>query len=262
MSVVHTDEWLIKLNAHPIQLCERLTSYFEEATARDIYLHLVHHGMYSSSSDVTQIVEEMKQKRIWERVETIYKKLRKRWNGPDVPIFIFPADPRNRKLACDFNSKGGLAYPDKLFLFLLPHHTEKEIEAVFTHEYNHVCRLDKQKKNSEQYTLLDAIILEGLAENAVSQYVGETYKANWTTYYSEYELMKFWRRYIAPYQSIQSHHSAYDRLLYGHGFYPNMLGYAVGYGMVRCCLQEKGIDFSKLMEMPSERIARLSRFSE
>lgn len=256
MPIVRTDEWLEK---HPLKLCERLTPYFEHATARGIYLHLTHHGMYSSTEKVTETVTEMKQKRIWERVDALYQQLRKRWNGPDIPIFIFPANARNRKLARDFNSKGGLAYHDKLFLFLLPHHETKEIAAVLTHEYNHVCRLEKQPK--EEYTLLDGIILEGLAEQAVGQFVGKAYEAKWTTYYSDDELRKFWRKYVAPHQSIPPSHSLHDRLLYGRGWYPPLLGYAVGYGIVRQALQ-KGESFSKLMEIPSERIVQLSRFGE
>lgn len=257
MPVVRTDEWVVK--DRPIQLCERLTFYFENATARDIYLHLIHHGMYSSTNDIAKIADEMKRKQIWEHAEEIYQKLRKRWNGPDVPIFIFPADAYNRKLARDFNSKGGLAYPDKLFLFLLPHHQQKEIEAVLTHEYNHVCRLAKQRK--EEYTLLDALILEGLAEHAVGQYVGKAYQAKWTVYYSDDELRKFWKRYLVRYQSIQPNHSLHDRLLYGLGLYPSMLGYAVGYGIVHLALQE-GHGLPQLMEMSSERIVQLSRFNE
>ncbi|QPA33067.1 DUF2268 domain-containing protein [Anoxybacillus caldiproteolyticus] len=262
MPIVRTDEWLVKLHSRPLQLCERLTPYFEEATARDIYLHLIQHGMYQPSNDIANIVDQMKKKRMWKHITTIYEALKKQWNSPDVPIFLFPADPHNRKLAREFNSKGGLAYPDKLFLFLLPHHTEKEIKAVFTHEYNHVWRFAKHEKQSDDYTLLDAIILEGLAENAVREYVGDTYKANWTTYYSEQEIIQFWRRYLSPHQSIPVHHPLYNRLLYGLGFYPNMLGYAVGYSIVHHCLQKRGVRFSELMELSSERIVQLARLGE
>ncbi|WP_027408930.1 DUF2268 domain-containing protein [Anoxybacteroides tepidamans] len=257
MPVIRTDEWMKK--EKPTEICERLVFYFENANARDIYLHLIHHGMHSLSHDVTKTIEEMKRKGIWERADAIYQELQKRWNGPDVPIFIFPADSRNRKLARDFNSKGGLAYSDKLFLFLLPHHQLKEIEAVLTHEYNHVCRLAKQPK--KENTLLDAIVLEGLAEQAVGKYVGEAHQAKWINYYSEEELRKFWKQYLARYQSIRQSHSLHNRLLYGLGLYPPMLGYATGYGMVGAAMEEEG-DILKLLAMPSERVLQLSRFDE
>lgn len=108
-------------------------------------------------------------------------------------------------------------------------------------------------KESEDTTLLDAIILEGLAENAVCQYVGKEQQARWTTYYSDEQLYSFWKRYVSPHKSIFSKHPLYARLLYGLGFYPTMLGYAVGHYIVRRCL-EHGARFSELMNMDSEQI--------
>ncbi|WP_044748686.1 DUF2268 domain-containing protein [Bacillus alveayuensis] len=258
MPVFRTDEWLIKAGEKPIELCKKLAPYFHDARPHEIFAHLTKHGMYRSANGLKQVVKEMKEKRIWEDVVKIYAILMKQWNGPDIPVFIFPADWRNRKLLREFNSKGGLAYRNKLFLFLLPHHTKKEIEAVITHEYNHVCRLAKLTKKEEDYTLLDAIILEGLAENAVNEYVGASYKANWTTYYSEKQLETFWQRYILPYHSIHSTHPLYDRLLYGLNFYPKMLGYAVGYHLINRCLQKKTANLEKLMSLTSEQIVQLT----
>jgi uncharacterized protein YjaZ len=257
MPVIRTDQWLDEWHDNPIRLCQHLTSYFPNASARDIYLYLVRYGMYQPSKNIGEMIKQMKQKNIWERVEPVYEKRKKEWNGPDVPLFLFPADTHNRKLARDFNSKGGVAFHDKLLIFLLPHHTDKEIEALITHEYNHVCRLKKQKKENEDVTLLDAIVLEGLAENAVGRYVGKSHQASWTTYYSDEQLDHFWKRYVSPYQSILPQHPLYSRLLYGLGFYPAMLGYAVGYYIVRRCL-EHGARFSELMGIDSEQMLHLA----
>ena len=262
MSVVRTDEWLANSNKHPKELCEKLTPFFQKATPHQIYFHLIRHGMYQSNSGVKQIVEQMKENNVWKRAEEKYAKLRKEWKGPDIPIFIFPADWRNRHLHQEFNGKGGLAYRNKLFLFLLPHHSNKEIEALLTHEYNHVCRMAKVGGNENEYTLLDAMILEGLAEWAVNQFVGESYQANWTTYYSEKQLEKFWQRYLTSYLSIPRNHPQYDRLLYGGGFYPKMLGYAVGFDVVQRCLKKRDFAFERLMSLPSEKIVQLAGFSK
>jgi uncharacterized protein YjaZ len=259
VTVCRTDQWLEKDGDQPIRLCQRLTRYFPDANAQDIYHYLLPYGMYRPAKNIKEIVEQMKQKDMWERVKAVYEKRKKDWNGPDVPVFLFPADPYNRKLAREFNGKGGIAFHDKLVLFLLPHHTDKEIEALVTHEYNHVCRLHKQKKKYEEMTLLDAIVLEGLAENAVGCYVGSDDQANWTSYYSDEQLHRFWQRYVAPHQLISTQHPLYSRILYGLGFYPDMVGYAVGYAIVRRCLEQKAC-FSELMDMKSERILQLAAF--
>ncbi|BDG42364.1 DUF2268 domain-containing protein [Saccharococcus caldoxylosilyticus] len=259
MAVCRTDRWLEKDGDQPIRLCQRLTRYFPDASAQDIYHYLLPYGMYRPAKTIKEIVEQMKQKDMWKRVEAVYEKRKKDWNGPDVPIFLFPADSYNRKLVREFNGKGGVAFHDKLFLFLLPHHTNKEIEALVTHEYNHVCRLNKQKKKYEKMTLLDAVILEGLAESAVERYVGKDHRASWTSYYSDELLHHFWQRYVAPHRSISTQHPLCSRILYGLGFYPDMVGYAVGYAIVCRCL-ERGKELAELMDMDSEQMLQIAAF--
>lgn len=72
--------------------------------------------------------------------------------------------------------------------------SDNEIRALLVHEYNHVCRLAKNDKQEENYILLDSIILEGLAENAVRELVGEEYLAKWTSYYTEGQLNQMWKK--------------------------------------------------------------------
>ncbi|MDI5790224.1 DUF2268 domain-containing putative Zn-dependent protease [Bacillus licheniformis] len=67
----------------------------------------------------------------------------------------------------EFGSKSGLAFSDKLFCFI-GRSSRSSISAIMTHEYNHVCRLENMPKEEKKMTLLDTIILEGLAEYAVS----------------------------------------------------------------------------------------------
>lgn len=108
----------------------------------------------------------------------------------------------NPKIMRDQNGKSGLAFKDKLFLFLSDQNSDNEIRALFVHEYNHVCRLAKNDKQEENYILLDSIILEGLAENAVRELVGEEYLAKWTSYYTEGQLNQMWKKIIYPNSNI------------------------------------------------------------
>uniref|UniRef100_UPI0009DF2210 DUF2268 domain-containing putative Zn-dependent protease n=1 Tax=unclassified Geobacillus TaxID=2642459 RepID=UPI0009DF2210 len=59
-------------------------------------------------------------------------------------------------------------------------------------------------------------------------------------------MEQFWRRYIAPNRDVSASHPLSARLLYGLGSYPNMGGYAVGYAIVRRCL-ERGHSLTELM---------------
>src|SRR5690625_6839523 len=49
---------------------------------------------------------------------------------PDIPIFIFPSDSRNQELTRHFNGKSGLAFVDKLFLFVSEKNTEKDRKST------------------------------------------------------------------------------------------------------------------------------------
>ncbi|GAA3329650.1 hypothetical protein GCM10020331_078760 [Ectobacillus funiculus] len=48
----------------------------------------------------------------------------------------------------------------------------------------------------EDYTLLDTMILEGLAEAAVAERYSKAYHAPWTRYYTKQEAVQFWHRYV------------------------------------------------------------------
>nr|WP_227456658.1 DUF2268 domain-containing putative Zn-dependent protease [Geobacillus sp. C56-T3] len=51
-----------------------------------------------------------------------------------------------------------------------------------------------------------------------------------------------------------------SRILYGLGWHPKMGGYAVGYAIVRRCL-ERGYSLAQLMTMEAKDIAELAGFS-
>lgn len=253
MNVIATDEWI----DHPEILSEKLKQYFEKQTSIDHYL--IAHGMYPPSrEDGRELIKKLKQKDVWDIVKIEALKLKQIWNGPNVPIFIFPSDPYNEQLTNHLNGKSGLAFRDKLFLFLSPNNSQKEIKALLTHEYNHVCRLNKYKKNEKDYVLLDRMILEGLAEHAVCERWSKKYNANWTTLYSEEELRKWWKNHILPWIYLQNRHLRFRELLYGMYGYPNMIGYCVGYYLVKKYVEKYNVTSRQLLSLPSEKIAQVN----
>ncbi len=256
MSVIKTDQWLLDSYYNPKDICEKLKGYFSKASAAEIYEYLKMHGMYRPLRQGMEQVRALQKNKAWEIVQKDYLALQKSWGGPDIPIFIFPSDVTNRKIQRDFNGKSGLAFKDKLFLFFTEQNTEKEIKAVLTHEYNHVCRLAKFRKSEDYYVLLDTIILEGLAENAVRERFGSDYLASWTSYYTDEELEKMWTVLLHPNKNVKKTDRKHMELLYGlRRSYPKMLGYCVGYYLVKKYMEEKKVSSKELFALPTHIIA-------
>lgn len=258
MTVIRTDKWLLKSFDDPLSLCDHLISYFNQAPAQDIYAHLTAHGMYHNAQykrdDQLPI---LKDKTAWDVVEFEINKLQEDWSGPDVPVFILPADV-NRTIQKETGGKSGLAFNDKLFLFISDHTTETEIKALLTHEYNHVCRLTQLPKKESDYVLLDTIILEGLAENAVLNRLGEKSVAPWVTYYDDWELKAIWKTIVAPNKHLPIWHPSHQHILYGRRLYPKMAGYAAGYYIVKKYTEGHSLSVPELLTLPSETIAEVA----
>lgn len=253
VGVILTKDWLQK-ETNPIKICSKLKDYFPPLPAEAIHQHLVRFGMARSIRKNT--VKQMIEKKLWEKVERIYRTLKKEWKGPDIPIFIFPVEASNGILSVDFNGRSGLSFSDKLFLFLSPTVTEKALEAVLMHEYHHVCRLYHHDKDEEEYTLLDTIILEGLAEYVVQERLGEDALTHWMTKYPPSQLRRWWEKWVKDDQNIKPDEEKYIQILYGKGFYPNMLGYALGYEMVKTFYQKNKRAIADTFTISAKTIAQ------
>lgn len=108
-------------------------------------------------------------------------------------------------------------------------------------------------------TLLDTIILEGIAEYAVFERLGEAETAAWTSYYSEKQLRHFQDRFVKPHFELRRHDSRlFSNILFGKGHYPDMLGYAVGYSIVKKYLSARNLKVADILSFPSEDFIKLS----
>ncbi len=197
------------------------------------YKYLQRFGMYSPSRQSHQIYNELKKKDVWSTVQQSFTKYKQKWNGPDIPIYIFPFSNQSSLFARPSNKKSGVSFHDKLFLFLTPNLNETEIEALLVHEYHHVCRLNHIDKTIEEYTLLDSIILEGLAEAMVEENCGKHCLATWCSQYSDNQLQQYWKKYLKNNLALKKDQPQHEHLLFGGRGVPNMLGYAVGYQIVQ-----------------------------
>lgn len=254
MGIVRTDRDLEKLYYSPSKLCEKLEPYFDGTSGGEIYDHLVTFGMYRPYRGGIKVVEKLSAAGVWETAESEFLELKQAWEGPDVPVFIYPSDSRNERIKREFKGKSGLAFKDKLFLFLSEGNSDLEIRAILIHEYNHAARINKVKKNERDFTLLDSVIMEGLAENAVVERLGATEAASWTNKYTERQLRDIWEKFIKPNKDIPRSHRKHHDLLYGTKFIPRMAGYCAGYYLVRKFIEKEKLSGKNLLKISSEEI--------
>ncbi len=258
MSVINTEEWLKEHGNQPIKMCEKLSTYFNGNSARDIYEYLCLFGMYKSSvftrnNKIDLFVEQ----NYWDIVKKEYEVLREKWKGPNIPIIIFPVNEAKVEIMKENKGKSGIAFTDKLILFLATDIEKSEIKALLTHEYNHVCRLMNMSKKEEDVTLLDTIILEGLAEHAVKEHCGSDLVAYWTKLYSNKELQKWWKKLVYPNRNKSKNEKEYQEILYGLKAYPKMLGYSLGYHIIETCLFDGKKKLREIEVKKSEEILKL-----
>ncbi|WP_239587663.1 DUF2268 domain-containing protein [Bacillus pakistanensis] len=243
-----TDKWLEKDFLKPLIILEKIG--VPENERKEFYRYLQSYGMYRPHANIEEQNNKLKKKKAWNTVRRFYKKYKGLWKGPSVPIYIFPIQGK-ASLFGHGMKKSGVSFKDQVYLFLSADTDEKEWEALFVHEYHHATRMNLLNKNNDQYHLLDAIIFEGLAEQAVKEYCGEKYVSNWAKRYSQHQLATFWEKYIKNQISITRSESKHDQLLLGKGMYPSLLGYAVGYHLIELYKEENKGDTMKWLAKSS-----------
>jgi len=244
MGVIATDEWLEKEKDQPVELCKRANPEIENP--HHFYLYLCKFGMYEVNRYVDDSIQMLKNKHMWKKLETIYQKYKKRWNGHELDIYLFPINRSYRTI-----QRNGLAFKDKIFLFL-GDVSDKEMEAQFIHEYHHSVRMNQLAKNEKEYTLLDSLVFEGLADHAVLLYCGKDYTITFTRAYDEAYLDQCWETQYEKHLHKTRDDPIHDYLLFGPKRNP-MLGYAIGNRLIEQHINKKKISIHDTFTMESEQ---------
>ena len=253
MGVVRTDEWMNESFSNRVQIEEQI---LDTVNMREQALieALNKSGLYKPNRKTNKTFQMMKDRKTWSRLSHYYKKYKKEWDGPDIPIFLFPMASEVFTLFRSANKhKSGIAFVDKLFLFITENVKDKELEALFVHEYHHTTRLN-QLGNRVKLRLSDSIIMEGLAEFAVSEYCGDTYLAPWVTSYDKKDLEKIISEKFKPNLELKRSDPLHDKLLFGNGSMPKMAGYAVGYKLVKEYAKKHSCNTKDMIGLSSDKI--------
>lgn len=252
MAIIRTDLWLTEHFYEPEQICKKLKEVFHPLTTIEIFEFLLEKGMYKPSILTYKDFQQLKSLNIWGLVEKYFYYYRKKWNGPDITIYIFPL---NHSLFSSL-TKNGFTFKDKMLLFLSPNINFQEINALFVHEYHHACRIHRLDRSLENFSLLDSIIMEGLAEFAVYDYCGDKFVADWCKRYSEKELVNFWKIFFHDHHQIAMNHPLHDQLLYGKKNLPPFIGYALGFGIVKNYRDKYNSKTNEMFSLDAREIAK------
>ena len=245
MGVVETYDWLEKAES-PRDIEEKILSHLH-ISDNGFLGKLYQHGLTKFNRFSRAIFIEMKEKKVWEKVDSYLQKYMKLWKGPNVPVFIFPA----RGSLFTISRKSGVAFHKALFLFVPSEISEKELEVIFVHEYHHVCRLHFMNHLNDS-TLLDTVIMEGLAEKAVEEYCGKNYVAPWTTSIYDSDLKELIKKVYIPNFKIKKKDTKHDAFVYGLNGIPRMAGYAVGYHLVGGYAKKEKVNTVQMLSLSSD----------
>ena len=106
--------------------------------------------------------------------------------------------------------------------------------------------------------MLDSIVMEGFAEYAVQKYCGKNYNAKWISFYTSDELEYYWKKYFVKNLSAKRSEEIHNVLLFGRGRFPDLLGYAVGYQMIKDLEKKKRITIKESFSLKTEDIINQS----
>ncbi|OIJ10447.1 hypothetical protein BKP37_18085 [Anaerobacillus alkalilacustris] len=243
-------------------LCDPVADHFEEYHSIQLHKYFLDNGMFFPDAKILEEINGFEKKKIWKLLQNHYERLKSDWRGEEATIYLFPVEKRNEIIMKDLNGKTGISFHDVIVLFLSKNLSVEEIEALLTHEYNHVCRLSSLNKDFDQLTLLDSMVIEGMAEVAVEKTVGKSALAPWVSLYNKKELYPYWQR-VKKLLSVKGKQN-HDPILLGDQTsrkFPKWFGYCIGYEIVKAYLEKnKEIRMCELLKKDSKEILSTSEF--
>ncbi|QCR34096.1 DUF2268 domain-containing protein [Lysinibacillus sp. SGAir0095] len=258
----HTGESLVDI--HREMICNPLKEFFPQASTKEIQEELISRGLFGphESAAISKNLLRLEHKKVWKTVQEEFDYLKNLWNGPDVPIFIYPLTKFRPVVDGTEVKKNGVSYNNVLFLFVTDDLETEELKALLAHEYHHICRLTSLDKSQHEIELLETLIIEGLAEFAVEELYGERWLSPWTKKYSQEECLKVWTKNFARALHIKGVDNHFP-FLYGNEVegLPKWIGYCIGYRIVLSFIENGGSrEHERLFKTPSQKILKCSVF--
>lgn len=215
-------------------------------------------------------VECLKDKKLWDTCQHSIEHSLQVMQEKGIELFvddylftILLANPESiyTKLSDGYSGDGGI--PGYIFAFIMPNEfTMKRLPVALAHECNHNVRF-QHVKWSNDITLAEMMIVEGLAENFAVSIYGEENLGPWVSKIDRSELEDYIKPIIKEGLTVQGmdNITAYlygDEIAKLQGYFPVGLpfcaGYACGYYMVKYYLEKTGEDISLATIKPAKEI--------
>lgn len=225
--------------------------YANENMLRKDLLHRI--GNYNNSK--YRNLSEKEKRRISKTIQTTIKRCNKILPLPTKNfIFIFPWFPSEKDSALN-GSFGFAVYSCVLHLFVAPDiFTEEAIANSVAHEINHTISFYYHFDRYAQWSLLDHIVNEGLAEN-FREDVLKTKPAPWAIALSEQKASEILREVYPKINSKDD--KLHQAVLFGNDKYKRWTGYSVGYWLVKKFRKmNQEISWEELMKTNPEDILK------
>ena len=74
------------------------------------------------------------------------------------------------------------------------------------------------------------------------------------------EAKKMWEKHVKPYYNLRADEKKYDKLLFGQNWYPEMMGYNIGYHLVTSCIKPHTLTTTQLLPLSANTILKKSAF--
>ncbi|UCZ51962.1 DUF2268 domain-containing protein [Bacillus shivajii] len=267
MPVIHTTEWMLQLiqesdHRRGDESIPRFSKLFEqipEWTDDQWIAFLYQNGLKPIHLMTRKKLAQWHQTMKLNKLERHWQKLKEEFSGPDAKIFIFPVNDDHSVIMESLRGKNGVSFPTFLLLFYSEDIPLKEKLALLTHEYHHVCRLHYQNHTEESVSLLESMIMEGLAEIEVERTLGEEYKAPWTNIYTTDEIKHWWKYVLEKRKDLIGRRNHHIYMFGGKYGIPKWIGYRTGYEIVKSYCDKHGLPNAKnLLKESPEELLRLS----
>jgi len=212
------------------------------------------------NGDVVQYKEISEEQKL-EIEKTISETIEKCNDKLSVPtknfIFVFPWLPTKEEGEIFGGSFGFAPYSCVFHLFAnLDQYTKKTIGNTVAHELNHTIYYYRHYDDFNNYTLLDEMIMEGLAENFRERIFGGK-PAPWAIALKEEDAIET--------LSTMNEETLYTRnqdiikgVLFGHNKYQKWTGYSAGYWLVKEFIKNNpDLSWDELMKISSREILQV-----